>query len=133
VYVEFVMTEARVHSYFSQLVKMKKDQKLDATTSLVVWQSYKGRLSKINELRFEIHRRKLSVCVSGKNKQQLIQILLENDKDVEEGQPNEEEIDSEYAAAAGNGEAEDDSSDEDETPNLDDPETLANFMDDFQS
>jgi hypothetical protein len=133
IYVEYVITEARIHSYFAQLQQMKKTLKLDASTPLVIHQNYKGRLSRPNELRLEIHRRKINICVSGKNKQQLITILLENDKDVIVGQSNEEAIEREYAAEKSAEDAYDVDSEDDESPNLDDPEVVGNFMDDFQA
>ena len=90
-----------------------------------------GRLSKVNELRLEIYRRKLNVSVSGKTKQQLIAILLENDKDVQRGQPDEDDIDREYAAAQN---VEDDlESEDDVSPNLDDPEDLSIIMNEVQA
>ncbi len=49
-------------------------------------------------MRLEIHHRKIDVCVSGKNKQQLIEILLENDKDAAIGQPDEDALEMSYAA-----------------------------------
>ena len=133
IYVEYVITEARIHSYFSQLQQMKKTLKLDASTPLVIHQNYKGHLSKGNELRLEIHHRKIDVCVSGKNKQQLIEILLENDKDAAIGQPDEDALEMSYAAEKN---AEDEhfmDSEDDETPNLDDPEVMGNFVNDFQA
>jgi hypothetical protein len=36
IYVEYVITEARIHSYFAQLQQMKKTLKLDASTPLVI-------------------------------------------------------------------------------------------------
>ncbi len=92
--------------------------------------SRQGRLSKVNELRLEIYRRKLNVSVSGQTKQQLIAILLENDKDVQRGQPDEDNIDREYAAAQN---VEDDlESEDDDSPNLDDPEDLSIIMNEVQ-
>ena len=72
------------------------------------------------------------MCVRGKNKQQLIEILLENDKDVTLGQPDEA-LEMNYAAEK---HAEDEhyvGSEDDESPNLDDPEVLGNFMNDFHA
>jgi hypothetical protein len=112
---------------------MKTSLHLDATTPLVIHQKYmsrQGRLSKVNELRLEIYRRKLNVSVSGQTKQQLIAILLENDKDVQRGQPDEDNIDREYAAAQN---VEDDlESEDDDSPNLDDPEDLSIIMNEVQ-
>jgi hypothetical protein len=133
IYVEYIITEARIHSYFAQLQTMKKTLKLDATTQLVIHQNYKGRLSKGNDLRLEIHRRKINVCVNGKNKQQLIKILLENDRDAAIGQPDEDAIEREYAAEKNAQEEDLVDSDDDESPNLDDPAVLGNFMNDFQA
>jgi hypothetical protein len=133
IYVEYVITEARIHSYFAQLQQMKKVLKLAASTPLVIHHNYKGHLSKGNELRMEIHRRKINVCVRGMIKQQLIEILLENDKDVTLGQPDEEALEMNYAAEK---HAEDEhyvDSEDDESPNLDDPEVLGNFMNDFHA
>jgi hypothetical protein len=70
---------------------------------------------------------------SVKNKQQLITILLENDKDVIVGQSDEEAIDREYAAEKSAEDALDVESEDDDSPNLDDPEVVGNFMDDFQA
>jgi hypothetical protein len=111
---------------------MKKILKLDASTPLVIHQNYKGRLSKGNELRLEIHHRKINVCVSGKNKQQLIEILLENDKDVAIGQPDEDVLEMNYAAEKNTDNEDYIDSEDDESPNLDDPEVMGNFMNDFQ-
>ncbi len=64
IFVEYVITEARFHSYFGQLKNMKTSLHLDASSTLVIHQSYMsrlGRLSKVNELRLEIYRRKLIV------------------------------------------------------------------------
>ena len=133
IYVEYVITEARIHSYFAQLQQMKKTLKLDASTPLVIHQNYKGHLSKGNELRMEIHRRKINICVSGKNKQQLIAILLENDKDVIVGQRDEEAIEREYLTEMSPEDENDVDSEDDESPNLDDPEVLGSFMNDFQA
>jgi hypothetical protein len=106
---------------------MKKTLKLDATTPLQIHQNYKGRLIKGNELRLEINRRKINVCVNVMNKQQLIKISLENDRDVVIGQPDEDAIEREYAAEK-NAEEEDlVDSEDDESPNLDDPAVLGNL------
>ncbi len=84
-------------------------------------------------MRLEIHHQKINVCVRGKNKQQLIEILLENDKDVAIGQPDEDAPEMNYATEK---HAEDEhyvGSEDDESPNRDDPEVLGNFMNDFQA
>ena len=107
---------------------------MDAGSPLVIHQSYMsrlGRLSKVNELRLEIYRRKLIVSVSGKSKQQLIAILLENDKDVQRGQPDEDDIERDYAAAHNVEDALD--SEDEESPNLDDPEELSMIMNEVQA
>jgi hypothetical protein len=148
IFVAYVMNEARVHSQFSQFMKKRKDLKLDANASIVIaperrlpmgnYKKYKI-LSKMNELRFEIHRRKLNVCVKGKLKHELIQILLTNNKDLQEEHPEEDDIEMAYAAEqnAVVDELEpdleaDNETKEDKSPNLDDPETMANLMEDLQ-
>ncbi len=106
------------------------------------WGNYKRYkdIFKVNELRFEIHRRKLNVCVKGKLKHELIQILLTNDKDLQEGHREEDDIEMAYAAAQ-NDEDEldpdletDNNSKEDEndSTNLDDPEIMAILMEDLR-
>jgi hypothetical protein len=134
VYVDYVLTEARIKSYYSQLLKMKKDQGLNATAPVVVWQHYKS-LSTLHALRFEIHRRKLQEDVNGKTKKQLIEILRNDDKHVEEGHPEDDDIMMAYATqlnAPGNLDAdqasEDDSSNRDALGNLDDADNLVNLM-----
>jgi hypothetical protein len=134
VYVDYVLTEARIQSYYSQLLKMKKDQGLNATAPVVVWQHYKS-LSTLHALRFEIHRRKLQEDVNGKTKKQLIEILRNDDQHVEEGHPEEDDIMMAYATqlhAPGNLDAdqasEDDSSNRDALGNLDDADNLFNLM-----
>ncbi len=113
---------------------MKKTLKLDASTPLVIHQNHKGRLNRGNELRLEIHRRKINIYVSGKNKQQLIAILLENDKDVIVWwQRDEEAIEREYAAEKCAEDENDVDSEGDESPNLDDPEVYGNLVNDFQA
>ncbi len=149
VFVAYVMTEATVHSQFSQFMKRRKDLKLDENAILelaperrlpmVNYKRYK-ELSKVNELRFEIHRRKLNVCVRGKLKHELILILLTNDKELQEGHREEDDIEMAYAAEQigvdelnPHLETDDDSKqDEDESTNLDDPEIMARLMDDLQ-
>jgi hypothetical protein len=144
IFVAYVMNEARVHSQFSQFMKKRKDLKLDANASIVLaperqmpmgtLKRYKD-FSKMNELRFEIHRRNLNICVKGKLKHELIQILLTNDKDLEEEHPEEDDIELAYAAQQNavlldeldpDLEADNESKeDENDSTNLDDPEIMA--------
>jgi hypothetical protein len=143
------MTEATVHSQFSQFMKRRKDLKLDENAIFELaperrlpmdnFKRYK-ELSKVNELRFEIHRRKLNVCVKGKLKHELILILLTHDRELQEGHREEDDIEMAYAAEHigvdelnPHLETDNDSKeDEDESTNLDDPEIMASLMDDLQ-
>ena len=96
----------------------------------------------MNELRFEIHRRNLNICVKGKLKHELIQILLTNDKDLEEEHPEEDDIELAYAAQQNavlldeldpDLEADNESKeDENDSTNLDDPEIMAILMEDLR-
>jgi hypothetical protein len=148
-FVAYVMTEARVHSQFSQFMKRRKDLKLDANASIDIaperrlpvgnCKRYKD-LFKMNELRFEIQRRKLNVCVQGKQKHELVQILLTNDKDLHEGHQEEDDIDMAYTAAQNDEDVvdpeletdNDSKEEEDNSTNLDDPEVMAILMEDLQ-
>ena len=101
---------------------------------------YKG-LSDPHDLRFEIHRRKLNVSVEGKNQQALIQILINNDQDELEGYPEEDDIDIAYDADQNveflldppDLETDIEGREDDEVPNLDDPDSLNGFLEELQA
>ncbi len=144
-FVQHIMNEARVHSQFSQLMKRRKDLKLDANARIEfgcepcaemgTCTNYKG-LSDPHDLRFEIHRRKLNVSVDGKYHTELIQILINNDQDVLEGHPEEDDIDIAYDAEQNveflldppDLETGIEGREEDESPNVDDPDGLNGFL-----
>jgi hypothetical protein len=94
----------------------------------------------MNELRFEIQRRKLNFCVQGKRKHELVQILLTNDKDLQEGHQEEDDIDMAYTAAQNDEDVvdpeletdNDSKEEEDNSTNLDDPKVMAILMEDLQ-
>ncbi len=69
--------------------------------------------------RFQIHHQSSTVC--------------QNHGHVANGKSDEEAIDREYAAEKSAEDALDVDSEDDNSPNLDDPEVVGNFMDDFQA
>jgi hypothetical protein len=149
-FVQHIMNEARVHSQFSQLMKKRKDLKMNANARIEFGRepcvqmgtctTYKG-LSDPHDLRFEIHRRKLNVSVEGKNQQALIQILINNDQDELEGYPEEDDIDIAYDADQNveflldppDLETDIEGREDDEVPNLDDPDSLNGFLEELQA
>ncbi len=78
----------------------------------------------------------MNVSVDGENEQALIQILINNDQDELEGIPEVDDVDIAYDADQNEEFLLDppdmekyiEGRDEDETPNLDDPDTLNGFL-----
>ena len=101
--------------------------------------NYKG-LSDPHDLRFEIHRRATNINVDGKNVKELIQILINDDKETSEGRrTDEDDMDTAYDADQNEEflihqpdlEPESNGREEDEAPNLDDPNALKDFLEEF--
>jgi hypothetical protein len=96
---------------------------------------YKG-LSDPHDLRFEIHRRAMNINVDSKNVKKLIQIIVNDDKDTSEGRTDEDDMDTAYDADHNEEflihqpDLEPESNGR-EAPNLDDPDALKDFFEEF--
>ena len=108
---------------------MGEDAPIDFTPAAGVEKGstdYKG-LSDLHDLRFEIHRRATNINVDGKNVKELIQILINDDKETSEGRTDEDDMDTAYDADQNEEflihqpdlELESNGREEDEAPNLD--------------